>query len=172
MTNAPSADWYFVEVKRHINPGNFYEVQTAHAMTGANTGTIYERVQQSGSAGIGWGAWVKSGGGGKQLTSSISGIYANSSTYPGVYQPGVTGTSFGFTLTCVGQLTGRTLIIDGAMNIFANGVYLGNIASGSLYFGASPYTDRLQITPTGIMDSSTCYNGGAGTSTGFFAWLS
>lgn len=111
--------------------------------------------------------------GGKQLTSSITGIYANSSTNPGVYQPGAAGTSFGLTLTCVGQLTGRTLIIDGAMNIFANGVYLGNIASGSLYFGASPYTDRLQITPTGIMDSSTCHSGaGAGTSTGFFAWAS
>lgn len=61
MTNAPTADWYFVEVKRHINSGNFYEVQTAHAMTGANVGIIYERVQQSASAGTGWGAWVAQG---------------------------------------------------------------------------------------------------------------
>lgn len=77
MANAPTADWYFVEVKRHVNAGNYYQVQTAHAMTGGNVGTIYERVQESGSPGIGWGAWVKqggaSGGGGTWQTSTYTG---------------------------------------------------------------------------------------------------
>lgn len=60
MPGAPTGDWYFVEIKRHYNPGNYYEVQTAHAMTGP-VGTIYERGQQSGSAGSGWGTWTKQG---------------------------------------------------------------------------------------------------------------
>ena len=57
MGNAPTADWYFVDTYRHVNSGNFYAVQTANAMTGANVGVPFTRVQQSGSAGSGWGAW-------------------------------------------------------------------------------------------------------------------
>ena len=114
--------------------------------------------------------WKKaSGNGGKQVVSSVPGIYANSTTKAGVYQRGPTGM---FT-SCAGLLSGYSLSIDGAMNIFAGGTYLGNIASGSLYYVNSPqFTDSLQITSTGIADSSTCYNGGSGLSTGFFPWLS
>lgn len=57
LGNAPTADWYFVEVMRHINGGNFYVSQRATIMTGGAAGTMYVRAQQSGSAGSGWSAW-------------------------------------------------------------------------------------------------------------------
>lgn len=59
MANAPTGDWYFVNVQRHANGANYYAVQTAAPMTGANVGSKYIRVQQSGTAGNGWGAWNK-----------------------------------------------------------------------------------------------------------------
>ena len=59
MANAPTADWFFVNIQRHVNGANYYAVQTAAPMTGASVGTKYIRVQQSGAAGTGWGAWSK-----------------------------------------------------------------------------------------------------------------
>ncbi len=59
MANAPTGDWFFVNIQRHVNGANFYAVQTAAPMTGSNVGSKYIRVQQSGAAGTGWGAWSK-----------------------------------------------------------------------------------------------------------------
>jgi len=62
LTNAPSDDWYFVEVFRHVNPANYYVIQRATGMNNAATNIVYQRVQQSdtSTAGSGWGAWQKS----------------------------------------------------------------------------------------------------------------
>jgi len=59
MANAPTGDWFFVNIQRHVNGANFYAVQTAAPMTGSNVGSKYIRVQQSGAAGTGWGEWSK-----------------------------------------------------------------------------------------------------------------
>lgn len=57
--NSPAgADWFFVEVYRHINPTNFYTVQRAFGMTGASAGKAWMRNQQSGTSGTGWSPWV------------------------------------------------------------------------------------------------------------------
>jgi hypothetical protein len=59
MANAPTGDWFFVNIQRHVNGANYYAVQTAAPMTGSSVGSKYIRVQQSGAAGTGWGAWNK-----------------------------------------------------------------------------------------------------------------
>ena len=59
MGNAPTGDWFFVNIQRHVNSAVFYVVQTAAPMTGANVGSKYIRVQQSGASGTGWGPWSK-----------------------------------------------------------------------------------------------------------------
>lgn len=90
MGNAPSADWYFVDTYRHVNSGNFYAVQTAYAMTGANVGIPYTRVQQSGAVGAGWGAWKSASAKGLGLggetwhavARSFGTTYCNGFSYP------------------------------------------------------------------------------------------
>jgi len=64
LGNAPDGNWYFIEYTRHINPGNYYETQRATGMTGGVAGVTYVRSQQSATAGTGWSAWTKMGGGG------------------------------------------------------------------------------------------------------------
>ena len=90
MGNAPSADWYFVDTYRHVNSGNFYAVQTAYAMTGANVGIPYTRAQQSGAVGAGWGAWKSASAKGLGLggetwhavARSFNVTYCNGFSYP------------------------------------------------------------------------------------------
>ena len=92
MGNAPTADWYFIDTYRHVNGNNYYAVQTANAMTGTNVGKPYTRVQQSGSAGTGWGSWqtttVKGLGWGGTTWNDVTGsrsqgtVYYNPYPYP------------------------------------------------------------------------------------------
>lgn len=63
MGNAPDGNWYFVEVLRHLNAGNWYVIQRATGMTGAVANKVYQRSQQSGSPNVNWGAWEQQGGG-------------------------------------------------------------------------------------------------------------
>lgn len=62
LGNAPTGDWYFVYVTRHVNSSNFYTSQRAVGMTGSVAGTEYIRSQQSGSANVGWSVWAQVGG--------------------------------------------------------------------------------------------------------------
>lgn len=58
--NSPAGgDWFFLEVYRHINTGNYYTVQRVMGMTGAAAGKVWHRNQQSGVSGTGWSAWVQ-----------------------------------------------------------------------------------------------------------------
>lgn len=60
LPNSPAgAEWVFVEVYRHINPANFYTAQRVVGMTGVAAGRVWQRNQQSGASGAGWGAWVQ-----------------------------------------------------------------------------------------------------------------
>lgn len=62
LGNAPTSDWFFVEVIRHVNAANYYETQRATGMTGAAAGITWVRSQQSASAGGGWSGWTQLGG--------------------------------------------------------------------------------------------------------------
>lgn len=59
FANAPTGDWFFIEVNRHVNSGNFYQSQRAIGMTGGAAGQTWTRSQQAWSAGGGWSPWVK-----------------------------------------------------------------------------------------------------------------
>jgi type II secretory pathway pseudopilin PulG len=60
--NSPAGgDWFFLEVYRHVNFGNYYAAQRVTGMTGNSAGIVWTRSQQSGTAGTGWSAWVKYG---------------------------------------------------------------------------------------------------------------
>jgi hypothetical protein len=124
MPGAPTGDWYFVEIKRHYNPGNYYEVQTAHAMTGP-VGTIYERVQQSGAAGSGWGTWTKQGGSVPVFTNVWIGIPMGAVNISAYLPAGYTAA---FITSCGGNST-----MDG-MNVAYNS--LGGASCGAIM--ASP----------------------------------
>jgi len=56
--NSPAGgEWFFLEVYRHINPGNYYVAQRVIGMTGAAVGKVWIRNQQSGTQTGGWSAW-------------------------------------------------------------------------------------------------------------------
>src|SRR5690606_867704 len=57
LGNAPSGDWFFIEVMRHYSTGNYYTVQRATGMTGGAASKVWVRSQQSASHGVGWGPW-------------------------------------------------------------------------------------------------------------------
>lgn len=58
--NSPAGgDWIFVEVSRHVNHSIYYTSQRVVGMTGSSVGKIWNRNQQSGTAGTGWSAWVQ-----------------------------------------------------------------------------------------------------------------
>jgi type II secretory pathway pseudopilin PulG len=58
--NSPAgADWFFLEVYRHVNQSNYYTAQRVVGMTGAAVGRVWQRNQQSASSGAGWGAWIQ-----------------------------------------------------------------------------------------------------------------
>lgn len=58
--NSPAgADWFFLEVYRHVNPNNYYVAQRVVGMTGGAVGRVWQRNQQSGSQAGGWSAWVQ-----------------------------------------------------------------------------------------------------------------
>lgn len=57
FTNAPSGDWFFIEVMRHYNTLNYYTIQRATGMTGGVANITWTRSQQSGAPGVGWSAW-------------------------------------------------------------------------------------------------------------------
>ncbi|SFF32377.1 pyocin knob domain-containing protein [Paracidovorax wautersii] len=62
LGNAPTSEWLFVEVMRHVNLGVYYTIQRATKMTGGDAGTVWIRSQQSNWANQGWGEWKKQGG--------------------------------------------------------------------------------------------------------------
>jgi len=53
LGNAPTADWFFVEIIRHVNTLNHYATQRATGMTGAASGRVWTRSQHGGA----WTAW-------------------------------------------------------------------------------------------------------------------
>lgn len=56
--NSPAGgEWFFLEVFRHVNPANYYTAQRVIGMTGAATGKVWIRNQQSNVSGAGWGPW-------------------------------------------------------------------------------------------------------------------
>lgn len=56
--NSPAGgDWFFLEVFRHVNQGNYYVAQRVIGMTGGNAGKVWQRNQQSGTQAGGWSAW-------------------------------------------------------------------------------------------------------------------
>ncbi len=155
MGNAPSADWYFVDTYRHVNSGNFYAVQTAYAMTGANVGIPYTRVQQSGVAGAGWGAWKSASAKGLGLggetwhavARSFGTTYCNGFTYPiAVGISGGPNPSPGW-----GDLA---LYIDGVLIEYS----VGNWNGGSGYLNAF-----------GIVAPGSCYRATSGRF-GKYSW--
>ena len=88
--NSPAgADWFFVEVYRHVNPANFFTAQRAYGMTGSSVGKSWLRNQQSAVSGGGWGPWY--------LTSSTG-------TSGGACAPdgSMAKSSVGVDLLCVG----------------------------------------------------------------------
>lgn len=88
--NTPAgADWFFVEVYRHVNSLNFYTVQRAYGMTGSSVGKSWARNQQSTVSGGGWGPWA--------LTSAIN--TAGSVCSP---EGSMATSSNGVALLCVG----------------------------------------------------------------------
>ena len=74
LGNAPDGNWYFVEVMRHYNAGNYYATQRATGMTGGVANLVYQRSQQSGSVGSGWSAWVRT-----DAATLSDGSYGNAS---------------------------------------------------------------------------------------------
>ncbi|WP_103737936.1 shufflon system plasmid conjugative transfer pilus tip adhesin PilV [Diaphorobacter sp. LR2014-1] len=56
--NSPAGgDWFFLEVFRHVNQGNYYVSQRVIGMTGWAVGKVWLRNQQSGTQAGGWSAW-------------------------------------------------------------------------------------------------------------------
>jgi len=56
--NSPAGgDWFFLEVFRHVNQGNYYVAQRVIGMTGGNAGKVWQRNQQSGTQAGGWSGW-------------------------------------------------------------------------------------------------------------------
>ena len=141
MGNAPSADWYFIDTYRHVNSGNFYAVQTANAMTGANVGIPYTRVQQSGSIGAGWGAWK---------TASVTGL-----GFGGTTGWHAVGRAFDTTY-CNGYSYPIEIAVSGGPNpnpgwsqlgIYVNGVRVG--FSVGNWNGGSGFLNASAIVPPG-----------------------
>lgn len=147
MGNAPTADWYFVDTYRHVNGSNYYAVQTAHAMTGANVGVPFTRVQQSGAAGAGWGVWKSAsakglGLGGERwhsVSRSFNTTYCNGFNYP--IAVGISGGPNPY--PGWGDLQ---LVIDGVLIQFSIGNWNGGsgflnafgiVAPGSCYYATS-----------------------------------
>lgn len=68
--NSPAGgEWFFLEVYRHINPGNYYVAQRVIGMTGAAVGKVWIRNQQSGTQTGGWSAWVQTADPGVSIAS-------------------------------------------------------------------------------------------------------
>lgn len=58
--NSPAGgDWFFLEVFRHVNHGNYYVSQRVTGMTGASVGKVWTRNQQSNTYGVNWSAWTQ-----------------------------------------------------------------------------------------------------------------
>lgn len=56
LGNAPTPDWFFVEIIRHVNTANFYVMQRATGMTGAASGRVWTRNQRNGVWDAAWRA--------------------------------------------------------------------------------------------------------------------
>ena len=58
LDNAPTEDWFFVEIIRHVNTANFYVMQRATGMTGDASGRVWTRNQRNGVWDAAWRAVV------------------------------------------------------------------------------------------------------------------
>lgn len=115
LPNSPAgADWVFVEVYRHTNPAIYYTAQRVVGMTGAATGRVWQRNQQSAGQAGGWSAWVQ------QADSQVS-------------------IGAGGTVTAAGTVIGnRIQSTEGSVGLAAQGVY--DIAGGNIGANASIYS--------------------------------
>lgn len=138
LGNAPTGDWYFIYVTRHVNSANYYAVQRAVGMTGGVAGIEYIRSQQSGSANVGWSAWAQVGGGGVTGSNSANG-YATLANgliiqWGSFSQTGIS-TAFNFPIAFPNACFIVTTTVQGNASMSESGVI--NVSR----FGATSYRD-------------------------------
>lgn len=145
--NSPAgAEWIFLEVYRHPDKNTFYTAQRVVGMTGAAAGRVWQRNQQSGASGTGWGAWIQ------QADSQVS-------------------ISAGGNVTAAGAITGAQLTATNAM--YSYGTICSQNSSldctgtgGTVINGAQLNTGTITTTGSitaNVDDWGLALNNGAGT---------
>lgn len=137
LGNAPTADWFFVEIIRHTNPGNFYVMQRATGMTGAAAGRVWTRNQQSGA----WSAWRAVG------VDHLGNLNAPGTVTAGVVNAGSANISgaLGAGTVNAGQVNANVLHVPGQLWVDTAQVWAGGVSmsAGNLAVPGTATINRL-----------------------------